>query len=146
MSYDALLIVGFGGPEKPEDVMPFLQNVTRGRRIPRERLEEVAEHYYHFGGRSPINEQTDALIRALRAELAGRKSELKKIYLGNRNWHPYLTDTIRQMKADGVRRALAFVMSAWSSYSSCRQYLDNIADAQAEVGEGAPEIVRLRLF
>lgn len=137
--------MGFGGPEKPEDVMPFLENVTRGRRISRERLEEVAGHYYRFGGRSPINEQTDALVEALRVELAGRKSDLP-IYLGNRNWHPYLADTMRQMKADGVRRALGFVMSAWSSYSSCRQYLDNIANAQAEVGEGAPEIVRLRVF
>jgi protoporphyrin/coproporphyrin ferrochelatase len=145
MEYDALLIVSFGGPEKPEDVMPFLENVTRGRRIPRERLEEVAEHYYHFGGKSPINEQVAALIDALRAELATHGPNLP-IYLGNRNWQPYLADTMRQMKADGVKRALAFITSAWSSYSSCRQYLDNIAAAHAAVGDGAPEIDRLRLF
>jgi len=145
MEYDALLIVSFGGPEKPEDVMPFLENVTRGRRIPRERLEEVAEHYYHFGGKSPINEQVAALIAALRVELAAHGPDLP-IYLGNRNWQPYLADTMRQMKADGVKRALAFITSAWSSYSSCRQYLDNITEAQAAVGEGAPEVVRLRLF
>jgi len=145
MEYDALLIVSFGGPEKPEDVMPFLENVTRGRRIPRERLEEVAEHYYHFGGKSPINEQVAALIAALRVELAAHGPDLP-IYLGNRNWQPYLADTMRQMKADGVQRALAFITSAWSSYSSCRQYLDNITEAQAAVGEGAPEVVRLRLF
>lgn len=145
MEFDALLIVGFGGPEKPEDVMPFLENVTRGKRIPRERLEEVAEHYYHFGGKSPINEQVDALIRSLRVELEARGPQLP-IYLGNRNWDPYLAGTIRKMKADGVRRALAFITSAWSSYSSCRQYLDNIDEARAAVGEGAPEIMRLRLF
>lgn len=145
MSYDALLIVSFGGPEKPEDVMPFLENVTRGKRIPRERLEEVAEHYYHFGGKSPINEQVAELIAALRVELAAHGLNLP-VYLGNRNWDPYLADTLRQMKADGVERALAFVTSAWSSYSSCRQYLDNIAEAQAAVGEGAPEIVRLGHF
>lgn len=145
MDFDALLIVSFGGPEKPEDVMPFLENVTRGRRIPRERLEEVAEHYYHFGGRSPINTQVEALIGSLRAELAANGPNLP-IYLGNRNWRPYLPDTLRRMKAAGVRKALAFVTSAWSSYSSCRQYLDNIAEAQAEVGPDAPEVVRLRLF
>lgn len=145
MSYDALFIVSFGGPDKPEDVMPFLENVTRGKRIPRERLAEVAEHYYHFGGKSPINEQVAELIAALRVELAAHGLTLP-VYLGNRNWDPYLADTLRQMKADGVKRALAFVTSAWSSYSSCRQYLDNIAEAQAAVGEGAPEIVRLRHF
>jgi protoporphyrin/coproporphyrin ferrochelatase len=145
MSFDALLIVGFGGPEKPEDVMPFLENVTHGRRIPRERLEEVAKHYYHFGGKSPINKQVAELIESLRVVLAARGPNLP-VYLGNRNWDPYLADTMKQMKADGVRRALAFVTSAWASYSSCRQYLDNIAEAQAAVGVGAPEIVRLRHF
>ncbi|MEP7364426.1 MAG: ferrochelatase [Acidobacteriota bacterium] len=145
MSYDALLIVGFGGPDKPEDVMPFLENVTRGRRIPRERLEEVAEHYYHFDGKSPINEQVEELIEALREELAAHGPSLP-VYLGNRNWDPYLGNTIRQMKTDGVQRALAFVTSAWASYSSCRQYLDNINAAREAVGEGAPEVVRLRPF
>lgn len=145
MDYDALLVVSFGGPDRPEDVMPFLENVTRGRLIPRERLEEVAEHYHHFGGKSPINAQVETLIASLRAELEAHGPRLP-VYLGNRNWHPTLPDTLRRMKADGVRRALAFITSAWSSYSSCRQYLDNIAEAQAEVGPGAPVVERLRLF
>ncbi|HEX4167287.1 MAG TPA: ferrochelatase [Bryobacteraceae bacterium] len=143
--YDALLVVSFGGPEKPEDVMPFLENVTRGRGIPRERLLEVAEHYYQFGGKSPINEQCRALIAALRAEFARQQIELP-IYWGNRNWHPLLADTLREMRADGVKHALAFATSAYSSYSGCRQYRENLAAAQMEVGEGAPEIDKLRVF
>ncbi|MDX1983666.1 MAG: ferrochelatase [Bryobacteraceae bacterium] len=139
-SYDAFLLVGFGGPEKPEDVMPFLENVTRGRNVPRERLLEVAEHYYHFGGKSPINDQNRALLEALRGELA------MPLYWGNRNWHPFLADTLRQMKQDGVKRAVAFVTSAFSSYSGCRQYREDIAKAQAAVGEGAPEIDKIRVF
>lgn len=138
--YDALLIVSFGGPEKTEDVLPFLENVTRGRNIPRERLLEVAEHYYHFGGKSPINEQCRELIAALRSEVP------LPIYWGNRNWHPFLSDAIRQMRNDGIRNALAFVTSAYSSYSSCRQYRENIAAAQAEVGNEAPNIDKLRVF
>src|ERR1043166_9460274 len=106
--YDALLVVSFGGPEKPADVMPFLENVTRGRNIPRERLTEVAHHYQHFGGVSPINEQNRALIGALTAELAAHGPWLP-VYFGNRNWHPFVTDTIRQMKEHGVKRALALV-------------------------------------
>jgi ferrochelatase len=145
VSYDAILVVSFGGPYKPEDVIPFLENVTRGRGVPRERLEEVAEHYYHFGGASPINAQTDALVEALRRELNERGPRIP-VYLGNRNWHPYLADTMRQMQADGVKRALAVATSAWSSYSSCRQYLENIAAARAEVGEGAPLVDKLRVF
>ena len=143
--YDAILLVSFGGPDKNEDVLPFLENVTRGRGVPRERLLEVAEHYYHFGGKSPINDQNRALIEALRTELTSHQIRLP-IYWGNRNWHPLLSDTLRQMRAGGIRRALAFVTSAYSSYSGCRQYRENLAAAQIEVGEGAPEIDKLRVF
>ena len=144
-SYDAVLLVSFGGPEKAEDVMPFLENVTRGRNIPRERLLGVAEHYYHFGGRSPINDQNRALLKAL-GDLLGTSGPHLPLYWGNRNWHPLLVDTVRQMRADGIRRALAFVTSAFSSYSACRQYREDIARARDQVGEGAPEIEKLRLF
>lgn len=144
-SYDALLVASFGGPERTEDVMPFLENVLRGRNVPHERMLEVAENYYRFGGKSPINEQNRALIGALRAELEARGPRLH-IYWGNRNWHPLLADTLRQMRAAGVRRALAFVTSAFSSYSGCRQYREDILRAQAEVGEGAPEVHKLRVF
>src|SRR5215471_12415167 len=110
-SYDALLVLSFGGPEKPDDVLPFLENVLRGRRVPRERMLEVAEHYYHFGGKSPINDQNRALIAGLQQELH------LPVYWGNRNWHPFLADTLRTMQAAGVRRALAFTTSIFSSYS-----------------------------
>ena len=143
--YDALLVVSFGGPERPEDVLPFLENVLRGRNVPRQRMLEVAEHYYHFGGVSPINAQTRELIAALRRELADHGIRLP-IYWGNRNWHPLLPDTVRQMADHGVRRALAYVTSAYSSYSGCRQYLENIEAARAEVGANAPVIDKLRLF
>ena len=143
--YDALLVVSFGGPDKPEDVMPFLENVTRGRNIPRERLEEVAEHYYHFGGKSPINDQNRALIAALRAELDAHGIELP-IYWGNRNWHPTLPEALSDMRTAGVKNALAFMTSAYSSYSGCRQYRENVAAAQAEIGEGAPKVDKLRVF
>jgi ferrochelatase len=142
---EAILILSFGGPEKPEDVMPFLENVTRGRGVPPERLREVAEHYYHFGGRSPINDQNRALIAALREHLDQHGPPLP-VYWGNRNWHPFLADTVRQMKADGIRRAYAFATSAFSSYSGCRQYREDIARALAEVGDGAPEIIKLRVY
>jgi protoporphyrin/coproporphyrin ferrochelatase len=145
MSYDAILVVSFGGPESREDVIPFLENVLRGRNVPRERLLAVAEHYYHFGGKSPINQQTSDLIAALKTELEQNGPRLP-IYLGNRNWHPLLADTLRQMKQDGIKRALAFVTSAYSSYSGCRQYREDIAGAQVEVGPGAPEIDKLRVF
>lgn len=145
MNYDAILVVSFGGPEKHEDVIPFLENVLRGRNVPRERMLAVAEHYYHFDGKSPINQQTRELIAALEKELAAHGPKLP-VYWGNRNWHPMLADTLRRMKADGVRRALAFVTSAYSSYSGCRQYREDIARAQAEVGEGAPEVEKLRMF
>jgi ferrochelatase len=143
--YDALLVVSFGGPEGPDDVLPFLENVLRGRNVPAERVLEVAKHYHQFGGRSPINDQNRALIAALERELAEHGPRLP-VYWGNRNWHPLLADTLRTMAADGARRALAFVTSAYSSYSSCRQYLENIAAAQAEVGSGAPQVDKLRAF
>jgi ferrochelatase len=143
--YDGLIVVSFGGPEGRDEVMPFLENVLRGRNVPRERMLEVAEHYYHFGGKSPINDQNRALIAALKTELASQGPNLP-VYWGNRNWHPLLADTIRQMAADGVRRALAFVTSAFGSYSGCRQYLDNIANARQEAGPGAPDIDKLRVF
>ncbi|MGA2695803.1 MAG: ferrochelatase [Terriglobales bacterium] len=145
MPFDALLLVSFGGPEKPEDVIPFLENVLRGKNVPRERMLAVAEHYYHFGGKSPINEQNRQLIAALQKEFAGQKINLP-IYWGNRNWQPLLADTLREMKNDGVKNALAFFTSAFSSYSGCRQYRENIAAAQAEVGEGVPQISKLRSF
>jgi ferrochelatase len=138
--YDAFLLLSFGGPEKPEDVMPFLERVTRGRNIPRARLEEVAEHYYHFGGRSPINDQCRALIEALRPHLD------LPIYWGNRNWHPFIEDTMRRMMEDGVERALVFVTSAYSSYSACRQYLEDIERARAAAGPLAPRCDKIRHF
>ena len=125
--YDALLIVSFGGPEKRDDVIPFLENVLRGRNVPRERMLAVAGHYYHFGGRSPINDQNRALIEALRPAVK------LPVYWGNRNWHPLLADTVRQMRDDGVRRAVAFVTSAFGSYSGCRQYIEDIERARGDL-------------
>jgi len=145
MNYDAILIVSFGGPESHEDVIPFLENVLRGRNVPRQRLLTVAEHYYHFDGRSPINEQTRELIAALAEELEKHRIQLP-IYWGNRNWHPLLPDTLRKMKDDGIRRAMGFVTSAYSSYSGCRQYREDIARAQKEVGTGAPAVDKVRAF
>lgn len=144
-SYDALIVISFGGPNCNDDVIPFLENVLRGKPVPRSRMLEVAEHYYHFGGKSPINEQNLALIDALKEELAQRELSLP-IYFGNRNWDPYIPDALRQMRDDGVQRALAFFTSGFSSYSSCRQYRENVAKAQEEVGEGAPRIDLLRKF
>src|SRR5256714_5382243 len=143
--YDALLVLSFGGPEGMDDVIPFLENVLRGRNVPQERLMEVAEHYYHFGGVSPINEQNRALIAALRKEMEERGMHLP-VYWGNRNWHPLLKDTMNEMKADGIRRALAFVTSAYSSYSGCRQYLEDIERARETVGCDAPRVEKLRAF
>jgi ferrochelatase len=145
MNYDAILLLSFGGPERPADVMPFLENVLRGKNVPRERMLEVAEHYYHFGGKSPINQQNRNLIAALEAELAVNGPQLP-VYWGNRNWHPLLADTLRKMKADGITRALAFFTSAYSSYSGCRQYREDIARAQEEVGAGAPAVDKIRAF
>lgn len=143
--YDSLLFASFGGPERPEDVMPFLENVVRGKNVPNERVAEVAEHYHHFNGKSPINDQNRALIAALDEELKAHDIDLP-IYWGNRNWDPTLRDALRQMKEDGRKRALAFVTSAYSSYSGCRQYLENIEQAREEVGEGAPEVDKIRVF
>jgi len=143
--YDAVLLVSFGGPEKPEDVMPFLENVVRGRPVPRERLLEVAEHYHHFGGRSPINDHCRKLKAAIEQELTTGGRPLP-VFWGNRNWHPFLTDTVREMADRGVRRALAVVTSAFGSYSGCRRYLEDIAEACRNVGPRAPQIDRLRLF
>jgi ferrochelatase len=142
--YDALLVHSFGGPEGPDEVMPFLERVTAGRRVPRERLMVVAEHYHLFGGKSPINAQNRALIAALEAELA-RQSITLPIYFGNRNAAPFLEDTLARMRDDGVQRALSFVTSAFGSYSGCRQYLDDADRARAKV-EGAPELHKLRGF
>jgi protoporphyrin/coproporphyrin ferrochelatase len=144
-AYDAFLLVSFGGPEGPDDVMPFLRNVTRGRGVPEDRLAAVAEHYYAHGGVSPINQQCRDLLAAVRADFAASGLSLPA-YWGNRNWSPYLADTVRDMAADGVRQAVAFVTSAYSSYSSCRQYLDDIERARAAVGPGAPRIDKIRRF
>ena len=133
-------MLSFGGPEKHEDVIPFLENVLRGRNVPRERMLEVAEHYYHFDGRSPINDQNRALIAALKEVV-----EIP-VYWGNRNWYPLLTDTVRQMRDDGIRNAIAFVTSAFGSYSGCRQYAEDVARARARRCEGAPRIARIRPF
>jgi len=143
-TYDAILLVSFGGPEAPDEVIPFMENVTRGRNIPRERLEEVSEHYFSFDGRSPINDQNRALIAALEELLAAEGPQLP-VYFGNRNWHPLLPDTLAQMRDDGVERAICFVTSAFSSYSGCRQYRENLAEASAEV-EGAPQLDKLRVY
>jgi ferrochelatase len=143
--FDALLVVSFGGPEGMDDVLPFLENVTRGRDVPRERLEEVAHHYELFGGTSPINDQNRALVAALRDELGVHGIRLP-IYFGNRNWHPFLADTLREMADAGVERALALFTSAYSSYSSCRQYRENVHEAQRALGTRAPEVLRLRAF
>lgn len=143
--YDAILVVGFGGPEQKEDVIPFLENVLRGRNVPRERMLEVAEHYYHFGGASPLNDQVRELIAALTPALDERGIDLP-VYWGNRNWHPMLADTLQTMADAGVKRGLALVLAAYSSYSSCRQYREDIERAQSVVGEQAPECDKIRVF
>jgi ferrochelatase len=144
-AYDAFLLLSFGGPEGPDDVLPFLENVTRGRGVPQERLEEVAEHYHAYGGISPINAQNRELLAAIPAAFAAMGIDLP-LYWGNRNWHPFIAETVGQMRADGVQRAVAFVTSAYSSYSACRQYLDDIDHAVAAVGPGAPRIDKLRPY
>jgi ferrochelatase len=143
--YDAFLLISFGGPEHPDEVLPFLRNVTAGRGVPPERLAEVAEHYQHFGGVSPINQQCRELVTAIRADFAVHGLELP-VYWGNRNWRPMLADTLAQMRDHGIGRAVALVTSGYGSYSSCRQYLEDIASAQAAVGEGAPAVDKLRHF
>ncbi len=142
--YDALLVLSFGGPERSADVVPFLRNVTAGRNVPDERLVEVAKQYELFGGRSPINDQCRSLISALTTELADHAIQLP-IYWGNRNWEPFLSDTVQQMASDGIKRAAVFVTSAFGSYSGCRQYRENLVEAQSQV-DGAPQLEKLRLF
>ncbi|WP_199588961.1 ferrochelatase [Blastococcus sp. TF02A-26] len=139
---EALLVLSFGGPRGPEDVMPFLENVTRGRGIPRERLESVAEHYHHFGGVSPINEQNEALIAAVEADLAAHGVDLP-VYWGNRNWAPYVEDAWRQMAEDGIEHVYVFATSAYASASGCRQYHEDVARARAVLGPGAPTAEKL---
>src|SRR3954453_22408987 len=143
--YDALLLVSFGGPESRDDVMPFLDNVTRGRGVPRERLEEVARHYHLFGGRSPINDLNREFLSAVREDFAGAGVQLP-VYWGNRNWDPHLTDAVVAMRDDGVGRALCFFTSAYSSYSGGRQYRENLADAVEAVGPDAPRLDRIRHY
>jgi protoporphyrin/coproporphyrin ferrochelatase len=143
--FDAVLLLSFGGPEAPDQVMPFLENVTRGRGIPRERLAAVAEHYLHFGGVSPINGINRALIEQLTAELADRGLE-RPVYFGNRNWDPYVEDAVVAMRDNGIRRAAVFTTSAWGGYSSCTQYNEDIARGRAAAGEGAPELIKLRQY
>jgi ferrochelatase len=143
--YDALILVSFGGPERPEDIMPFLENVTRGRPVPRDRLLEVAARYERFGGVSPINARIRTLLTALIGELNAQGPSLA-VYWGNRNWHPMLVDVVARMADDGVRRALALATSPFGSYSGCRQYVEDIQSACAAVGSAAPRIDKLRLF
>jgi ferrochelatase len=140
MEFDAALLLSFGGPEGPEQVRPFLENVTRGRNVPPERLDEVAQHYLHFGGVSPINGINRALITQLRAELD------LPVYFGNRNWEPYVEDCVTAMRDNGIRRAAVFTTSAWSGYSSCTQYVEDIARARRAAGPQAPELVKLRPY
>jgi len=144
-SWDALLIVSFGGPEGPSDVMPFLENTVRGRQVPRERLAEVAQHYELFGGVSPINAQSRALAFSIQARLEVEGPALP-VYLGNRNWKPYLATTLEDMMRSGVKNALAFIASPYCSYSSCGQYLDDLERSRSEVGPGAPTITWLRHY
>lgn len=141
MDFDALLLLSFGGPDGPDDVRPFLENVTRGRGIPPERLDAVAEHYMHFGGASPINGINRALITQLELALPDLP-----IYFGNRNWDPYVEDTVTAMRDNGIRRAAVFTTSAWGGYSSCRQYVEDIVRGRAAAGPQAPELVKLRQY
>ena len=140
MNIDAVLLLSFGGPEGPDQVMPFLENVTRGRGIPRERLVDVAEHYLHFGGVSPINGINRALIDELRTRVD------LPVYFGNRNWEPYVEDAVAAMRDDGIRRAAVFATSAWGGYSGCAQYVEDIARARQAAGDAAPELVKLRQY
>ena len=145
MEFDAVLLLSFGGPEGPEQVRPFLENVTRGRGVPPERLDDVAKHYLHFGGVSPINGINRALIEQLEAELADAGLDLP-VYFGNRNWEPYVEDAVAAMRDNGIRRAAVFTTSAWGGYSSCTQYVEDIARGRKAAGERAPELVKLRQY
>ncbi|MGW7200358.1 ferrochelatase [Streptomyces chryseus] len=147
--YDALLLLSFGGPEGPDDVVPFLENVTRGRGIPKERLKEVGQHYFLFGGASPINEQNRALLDALRKDFAEHGLDGLPVYWGNRNWAPYLVDTLREIAGDGRRRVAVLATSAYASYSGCRQYRENLAEALATLeaeGTEPPRVDKLRHY
>lgn len=139
--YDALLVLSFGGPEGEDEVIPFLENVTRGRGIPRERLAQVGEHYFHFGGVSPINGQNRELIANIEAELTRRGIELP-VYFGNRNWRPFAEDAAKQLLDDGHRNVLVFATSAWGGYSACRQYDEDIQ----QIREVTPEITYTKLW
>jgi ferrochelatase len=143
--FDAVLLLSFGGPEGPDQVRPFLENVTRGRGVPPARLDEVAEHYLHFGGVSPINGINRALTVQLRSELVDSGLDVP-VYFGNRNWEPYVEEAVAAMRDNGIRRAAVFTTSAWSGYSSCTQYVEDIARARRAVGAGAPELVKLRPY
>jgi protoporphyrin/coproporphyrin ferrochelatase len=145
VQFDAVLLLSFGGPDGPDDVRPFLENVLRGRPVAPGRIDEVAGHYHRFGGRSPINDHNRALLDAMRAEFASH-GRPRPLYWGNRHWSPYLADTVAQMRDDGVEQAVVFVTSAYSSYSSCRQYLDDLESARRHVGPGAPELHKLRPY
>ena len=139
--YDAILVLSFGGPEGEDEVIPFLENVTRGRGIPRERLAKVGEHYFHFGGVSPINAQNRELIANIEAELTARGIDLP-VYFGNRNWYPFAAETAEQMLADGHRNPLVFATSAWGGYSACRQYDEDIQ----RLREVTPEVNYTKLW
>ena len=145
MEFDAVLLLSFGGPEGPEQVRPFLENVTRGRGVPPERLDDVAKHYLHFGGVSPINGINRALIEQLEAELADAGLDLP-VYFGNRNWEPYVEEAVAAMRDNGIRRAAVFTTSAWGGYSSCTQYVEDIARGRKAAGDRAPELVKLRQY
>ena len=145
MNFEAIMLVSFGGPEGMDDVIPYLENVLRGKNVPHERMMEVAEHYRHFGGKSPINDQNKALLAALRPELQRRGIDLP-VYWGNRNWSPYIPDVLKQMHEDGVKNYIALVTSSYSSYSGCRQYRENLGEAQDALGEGAPRYAKVRVW
>ena len=145
VAFDAVLLVSFGGPEGPEDVMPFLRNVVRGRDIPEPRLQAVAEQYHRIGGASPLNDLNRALLASLRHALEVRGRPLP-VYWGNRNWTPFLAETLGEMRRDGVREAAAVLTSAYSSYSGCRQYIENLDEALAAVGDGAPRVVKVQPY
>jgi protoporphyrin/coproporphyrin ferrochelatase len=140
MDFDAVLLLSFGGPEGPEQVRPFLENVTRGRNVPPERLDDVVQHYLHFGGVSPINGINRDLVAQLQAVLD------VPVYFGNRNWEPYVDDVVAAMRDNGIRRAAVFTTSAWSGYSGCTQYSEDLDRARRAVGPGAPELVKLRRY
>lgn len=151
LPYDCVLLVSYGGPDGPADVIPFIENVLRGRELTREQLEELAQPYMYFDGVSPINEQNRALLAAIIDELNatsrdGCEGLALPVYWANLHWHPFLSDVLRQMADDGVAHALAFATSAFGSYPGCRKYRESIENARLEVGPNAPQVDKLRLF